>query len=127
MFVNPIVYYRGTRPTEEYLQKLEKLLDMHFVDIRLKPINDRRFIYESPYSSHIICDGNPDLSHNDMLMYSDFSYCSIPVIGKWDVSLGRGFHSINCPKGEYQVVIYTPSTWINWVIKKVHDKWFAQT
>lgn len=125
MFVNPIVYYRGTRPTEKYLQKLEKLLDMHFVDIRLKPINDTRFVYESPYISHIVCDGNPGLSHKDTLMYRDLQNYFLPVTGKWDVSLWRGFHYVYCPKGDYQVVTYTPSTGIEWCLKKV-CQWFSQ-
>lgn len=118
MFVNAKLYYRGTCPTKEYIESLEKKFDMHFVAVELEPITQDVFSYNSSYVSHVICPGNSELSFKDTLYCSYVNY-DMPVNGDWDFAVWPGRHYIRCKQGDYQVLTYTRSSAISWFFKKV--------
>ena len=123
IYVNATIHYRGTKPTEEYIHELEKQCRiLRFVgDVTLEEITSTSFTYFSDFVSHLFCPGNPELSDQDKL-YCSYVSTDVPINFKWDMRLWRGYHIITCPKGDYQVLTYTKSSWISWVYHKYIKK-----
>ena len=117
IYVNATIYYRGTKPTKEYIHQLQTDFEYRFVTLETKEIAETTFSYKSDYISRIICPGNPDLSLDDRIQCSSIA-TDFTVQFKWDNSLWPGIHTIYCPKGDYQVLTYTPSSWLDWFLNK---------
>lgn len=118
MFVNAKIFYRGICPTKEYIKSLEKKFDMHFVEVELIPISENVFTYSSSCVSHVISPGNRELTLEDSLYCTYLDY-SVSIKDDWDFSVYPGTHSITCFKGDYQVLTYSRSSAISWLIKKI--------
>lgn len=118
MFVNAKIFYRGICPTKEYIKSLEKKFDIHFVEVELTPILENVFTYSSSYVSHVISPGNRELTLEDSLYCTYLDY-PVSIKDDWDFSVYPGTHSINCFKGNYQVLTYSRSSAISWLFKKI--------
>jgi hypothetical protein len=118
IYVNATIYYHGTKPTEEYIRQLQTDFEYRFVTLKMREIKGTTFGYTSYYISRIICPGNPELTLNDRLRcsYLDTNLC---VKFKWDIRLWSGIHTVHCPKGNYQILTYTPSCWLAWLFHKI--------
>lgn len=120
MYVNVNAYYRGTCPTEEDVRSFEPMLLMHFVDINFLPIEGESFEFTSPYLSVAICNGNPDLSYGDLFKLAGTVSCYL-MTDKWTFPISGGTHVVKCKKGDYIILTFTPSTMLEWIVKKVLD------
>lgn len=118
MYVDAKLFYRGARPTKEYISYLEQKLKMRFVKVKLEEITTETFHYASLYTvSHIICPGNPELTLGDTLYCSYVDY-EMPVTFEWEYAVYPGSHHVYCKKGDYQVLIYDSSFAILLFFKK---------
>lgn len=122
MFVEVKIYYRGKRPTAEYVDGLAKKFNLHIGKVELEGITGASFAYSTKYVSHVICPGNPELSYEDKLEHWYLKGFKPSVQHEWHFAVWPGTYGMFCERGDYQVLTYVRISPFKWLYQKIFCK-----